>query len=101
MSKYDITQEQIDQIYKAYPGRCWSGRSTGKTLKDKDRIKRVISRGYISHSELLSTQESYVDDCTSKKTYIKNYSTFLNNLPDMSEAEPVAATVDPRKGIWY
>ena len=37
--------------------------------------------------ELTGIIKKYVDGCISSKTWIKNFSTFLNNIPDYSEPE--------------
>lgn len=74
--------ENIELIYTAYPTRCpIAGRNTGKTVKCKDKIRVLLKE--ISAEKLLETIKWYVDDCKKTGTYLKNFSTFLNNLPDM------------------
>lgn len=74
----------IEKLYKSYPTKCpISGRSTGKTKKDKARLKNLLKTK--TENEILKTIERYVEDCNNTKTYVKNFSTFLNNLPDYDE----------------
>lgn len=76
----------IEKLYKSYPTKCpISGRSTGKTIKDKARIKNLLKTK--TENEILKTIERYVEDCNNTKTYVKNFSTFLNNLPDYGDLE--------------
>lgn len=77
-------EDLAQQIYQAYPSKCpVNGRPTHKTNKDKLKIKRILATGY----PLLRIVTLYVEYCKSKGFYLKNLSTFLNNLPNSSEAE--------------
>lgn len=76
--------DNVELIYNSYPSRCVvKGSSTGKTSKNKDKIKSLLKT--IPADKLLSTITWYVNECKSTNTYMKNFSTFLNNLPDVSE----------------
>lgn len=84
----DVTKNQsggeVEEIYKSYPGKCpVSSRVTGKSSKDKDKIKKVLKT--ISYQELKETINLYLEECIKTKTYIKNFDTFLNNLPDLND----------------
>lgn len=82
----DNNKDNIDEIYKSYPSKCPIKESgTGKSQKDKEKIEKLLENH--SKEDLIETIEKYVKDCTQSKTYLKNFSTFLNNLPDYSEEE--------------
>ena len=83
--KKKIGKEDIEQVYNAYPSRCPVSdppRATGKSLSDKEKIKKKIKNGY-SPEELIETINEYVRQCVLSRTYIKNFATFLNNIPDV------------------
>ena len=82
---------EVEKIYKAYPTRDWSsGRSLGKCAKDKKRIA-VLLRSKTA-DVLLKTIARYAEECKITDTYMKNFSTFLGNLPeyDFDEPYPIA-----------
>jgi len=73
----------IDEIYNLYPTKCpVSKRSTGKSLKNKDKIRTILKK--MPADELSKTIRHYINDCIRDGVYIKNFATFLNNLPDYS-----------------
>jgi uncharacterized protein YdaU (DUF1376 family) len=80
----------VDEIYNAYPSRCPnSGRALGKSAKDKQKIEKLLK----SHSKdtLLSRVQNYLDNTIDApgrfKPSLKNFSTFLNNIPEIVEAD--------------
>jgi len=76
--------EIIDEIYSLYPSKCCvKNTSTGKSAKDKVKIKSLLKT--LSSEILKSKIERYISECKSGSIYMKNFSTFLNNLPDFSE----------------
>ena len=76
----------INKIYNIYPAKCpFRNVSTGKTKKNKDKIKTLLND--YSVDELETTIKTYIAECVQSKTYLKNFSTFLNNLPDYSQSE--------------
>jgi hypothetical protein len=76
----------INNIYTLYPSKCFvSGRSTGKCAKDKKKIATLLKQG----KDVAKIIEQYLNDCKNTKTYLKNFGTFLNNLPDYSESTKV------------
>jgi hypothetical protein len=78
----NVNDKVINNIYSVYPSKCpIKGNSTGKGQKDKDKIKKLLSS--ISEDKLIKTIEWYIADCKQSKTYIKNFSTFLNNIPEV------------------
>lgn len=81
-----ISHVDVEEVYKKYPTKCLiRGASTGKGAKDKTKIKALLKQH--SKNELLETIELYVNDCVSTSTYMKNFSTFLNNLPSIESFE--------------
>ncbi len=80
-----VKKEDIDFIYSIYPGKCLiSGRSSGKTSKNKDKIELLLKKH--KANELSKIINTYIDDCTASKTYMKNFGTLLNNLPESEES---------------
>lgn len=79
-------ESEVEKIYQLYPYRDGSNnsRSTGKSSKCKLKIKSILKTGY----PLAEAIKKYLDECKTKKVYLKNFSTFLNNLPDTQEPEP-------------
>ena len=72
--------EQVEELYAMYPTKCPKRNiSLGKSFKCKDKIRKLIKQyGY----EMLKFTIS--KECEEKygKSYMLNFSTFLNNLPD-------------------
>lgn len=79
--------ENIIEIYKTYPSNCLvkKTRSLGKCEKNKEQIKKLLKTR--SKDEIIKIIEYYKTNCVLSETYMKNFSTFLNNLPDYSEQE--------------
>lgn len=79
-----VSYEDIEEVYAAYPSRCVvKGSPTGKSSKDKKRIEKLLKNK--SKDELIETIEKYKNDCRKHKIYMKNFSTFLNNIPDYGD----------------
>lgn len=79
-------RKDIDFIYSLYPTKCIvKGNQTGKSTKDKEKIKSLMVEK--SKEELESIITRYVKECKDSKTFMKNFKTFLNNLPDYTETE--------------
>lgn len=92
ISKQNNNNLDIDKIYNLYPAKCpFRNVSTGKTKKNKDKIKTLLND--YSVDELETTIKTYVSECIQSKTYLKNFSTFLNNLPDYSQSEQELKTI--------
>jgi hypothetical protein len=96
--KHKPTAEDVDRLYSLYPTFCKTrNHSTGKGRKDKEKIKTLLKT--ISVEELEFTIKAYVKECEETKAYLKNFSTFLNNLPDMgynNQPEPEKEDEDPK-----
>ena len=79
-------KEDIDFIYSLYPTKCPNRKaSTGKTSKNKEKIETLLSTK--SKDELQKTIKRYLLECDRDKEFLKNFGTFLNNLPDYSEED--------------
>ena len=90
VSSYSIQEnkkeirEAAERLYAMYPSRCpVSRRATGKSSKDKERLERLLKAN--TEEELAYKIKRYVKECTEQDSYIKNFATFLNNLPDYSD----------------
>jgi hypothetical protein len=80
--KVIVSVQEIDLVYSNYPSKCpISKRPTGKSSKCKDKIKKHLQDG-MTKEQLIELQEMYIASCERTDTFIKNYMTFLNNLPD-------------------
>jgi hypothetical protein len=104
-SKEDVSKIIIDKIYSAYPSKCpIQNRSTSKGSKDKEKITKLLKT--ISEDKLILTINTYIEDCKKSQTYVKNFSSFLNNLPDITEQskteEPTPEPFDKKKvnDLW-
>lgn len=89
--KLEKLESDIQLIYDAYPTKCpFQETSTGKSSKDRERIKRHLKTK--SADELLKIIKQYVRECLDRERYFKNFSTFLNNLPELvDESAPVVS----------
>jgi len=77
-----IIMSDVDSVYSMYPTVDInnSNKSTGKSSKDKEKIFRILTTEY----PLRKAIEFYLAECSRTKCYLKNFGTFLNNLPDES-----------------
>lgn len=74
--------EDVEYLYSLYPSKCPKrNMSTGKSSNDKEKIKRLLTT--MPKEELEFTIKSYVEECVRNDVFLKNFSTLLNNLPDM------------------
>ena len=84
--EFEALPEEVDAVYSAYPTRCViNSRSLGKSSADKKKITRLLKDN--SKEKLIKTIERYVEDCKRDKVYMKNFGTFLNNLPEYDLTE--------------
>ena len=81
-----VSEDDINEVYAAYPSKCViTGRTLGKSSSDKRKIERLLRDK--TKEQLVKTIQRYVEDCKRDKVYMKNFSTFLNNLPDYDMSE--------------
>ena len=72
--------EFIEKMYKLYPTKCpCRNMQLGKSNKDKDRIKKLLKIYSMEQIEKVIKNEI---ETKYGKTYMQNFSTFLNNFPD-------------------
>jgi len=73
----------VNEIYNQYPVKDINNdnRSTSKSQKDKNKIRVIIKTILPDKLKLLIT--NYVAECNRTKTYLKNFSAFLNQLPEV------------------
>lgn len=94
VSSYYIQEDKkqaVERLYALYPTKCpVLQRSTGKSTKDKEKLARLLKQ--YSEEELAYKINRYVKESTEQTSYIKNFSTFLNNLPDYSESNAETTT---------
>lgn len=80
-------EAEINRLYALYPGKTETNagvRSTGKCSKDKQRIAALLRSHTIEQIERSITM--YLEEQGGR--YLKNFSTFLNNLPEYEEESP-------------
>lgn len=93
-----IPQADIDEVYKSYPTRCVvRGAHLGKSWSNKKQIERVLQKR--EKEDILYTINRYVNECREKKVYMKNFSTFLNNIPEFEKIEPIVVQKKPYDGM--
>jgi len=81
--KNDNNNKEVDYIYSLYPTKCpVRNSSTGKGKKNKEQIKKLLSKGE-SVDSLEKVIKIYIKDCKKNRVFIKNFHTFLNNLPEI------------------
>lgn len=80
--KIDSSSEDafVERMYQSYPSKCPKrNASLGKTRKDKERIRKLLKVYSMDEIERVfkhEINEKY------EKSYMQNFSTFLNNFPD-------------------
>lgn len=109
--KNHISIDDIDDIYKEYPSRCnLRNQSLSKSNKDKEKIKKMLKDK--TKDEMITHIKKYVAECARSKAYMMNFSTFLNQwpeVPDMPQEKPVEGEIREiggkkkayMKGNWY
>lgn len=78
--------EAVERLYSLYPSsvvRIEGNRVSIKSKKDKDKLFRLLS--VHTEDQLAETIRQYLSE--DHGAYIKNFSTFLNNLPDYESPE--------------
>ena len=97
--KEEYTKKDIDFIYSLYPTVCKvQNRATGKNSKNKTKIKSILKENSIE--ELESIIKGYLINSKLSESYIQNFGTFLNNLPDINDLKEtyrVLSSNDPNR----
>ena len=82
----DGVNDFVDRMYSIYPATCPKrNASTGKSRKDKDRIKRLLKT--YTREQIEQVIRAEVDN-NYGVNYMKNFSTFLNNFPEPQTETP-------------
>ena len=76
-----IPQEDIDRIYQLWPTRTAKRPRVGRSLKDKDKIRQILTDGKYP-------LEKSVIEYLKENTMPQDLKTFLNHLPDLTEQQP-------------
>lgn len=80
IKKDDDLNQQVEELYKLYPTKCPKrNASLGKSFKDKERLLKLIKK--YTYDVIKFTIQKEIDE-KYNKSYMTNFSTFLNNLPD-------------------
>lgn len=75
-----IEDSFVERMYQLYPSKCPKrNASLGKTRKDKERIRKLLK--VYSMDEIERVFKHEIDE-KYNKSYMQNFSTFLNNFPD-------------------
>ena len=103
--KYEILNKEInidseiEFIYELYPPTCYTkGSSTGKSTKNKEKIRSIIKQN--GYEWLRLRIESYLVSCKQNKIYLKNFTTFLNNIPEPIENKKTEINLGQIKYRW-
>jgi hypothetical protein len=88
--KYSKEEENIvndiDFLISLYPdfcdGRKCSTRKGGDSIKEK--LKKILSKK--TKEDIEASIKSYVSDCKNSKTYLLNFSKFLDELPEPTKS---------------
>jgi hypothetical protein len=89
--KTEELKNDVNEIYKMYPSRCLvSFRSLQKNSNNKIKIHNLLKNKKFTVYQLKRVIQNYLDEYEDKnsndfKPNMKNFSTFLNNLPDPKE----------------
>lgn len=74
--------EDVEYLYSLYPSKCPKrNMGTGKSSNDKKKLESLLKT--MPKEELEFTIKSYVEESLRNNSFLKNFSTLLNNLPDM------------------
>lgn len=86
----------VNRLYALYPTKCpVSGRHTGKSSKDKHKLEILLRTN--TEEKLAGIIKRYIKESTEQKSYVKNFATFLNNIPDYDpkqDTTPAGKTKD-------
>ena len=88
--KAEVDKTVTEKIYDLYPNQCpVKDCSTGKGSKNIEQINTQIREGY-EPVYLLGYVKYYTHDCKTNKRWVKNFKTFLNNLPTKDEIKELS-----------
>lgn len=80
----EININECDEIYNLYPSKCnLRNSSLGKNKKNKSQIQKLLKEDTFENISKRIT--NYLKNCNKSKTYLKNFTTLLNQLPELEE----------------
>ena len=84
---YIDKDKDIEEIYNLYPTKDKNNnnRNTSKSYKDKEKISKLLKNK--TKEDIINIVNFYVNECYRTKTYLKNFSVFLNNLPEINSID--------------
>ena len=97
----EIDDSAVNRIYGIYPGKTDRGSrgicSTGKCAKDRDRIRTLLKTH--TPEQLENAIKKYIEETGGR--FMKNFSTFLNNIPEDGLEEPTLSFEDNLRAKGY
>lgn len=97
----EIDDAAVNRIYGIYPGKTDRGSrgicSTGKCAKDRDRIRTLLKTH--TPEQLENAIKKYIEETGGR--FMKNFSTFLNNIPEDGLEEPTLSFEDNLRANGY
>lgn len=89
----DNDEEFVEQMYQLYPSKCpIQNRSLGKSSKDKERIRQLLKKYSKDAIEFVIRNEV---NQKYNKSWMSNFSTFLNNFPDPTQIDGYKPEIKP------
>lgn len=86
--------EVIGHLYSLYPAKTYRGdrgvMSTGKCEKDKTRIAHLLKTH--TPQQIENSIKQYIEETGGQ--FLKNFSTFLNNMPDYEGGMPLDTSTE-------
>jgi len=85
IKKFSINE--IESIYDIYPTKDINNenRSTSKSLKDKEKIMSLLASEKFTIDSFKSYIKNHVNYAKKTQGYLQNFSTFLNQLPEVPD----------------
>ena len=99
----ECIDDLVQRVYDAYPARDVptsdypKGRSLAKCGKDKEKIAKLLKEGKYTVDMLVDIIRQEVEE--HPRGYMKNFSTFLNNIPEYIPKEK-KIDKDKERAIW-
>lgn len=100
--KQEITDADIDDVYALYPTRDAqnNNRSVTKGAKSKAKIRSILEKGDITKDVLISIVKQEVARNKNEGKWLKDFTAFLNDLPDLSKEESPKEEKGEKFKLW-
>ena len=80
---YNVDSAKVTEIYKLYPTNCpTNNRRLSKSKNNKKQLASLLNKKEYTPEELINIISKYNNECRGTKTFMKDFTTFLNNIPD-------------------